>query len=72
MSNYSKLWGAIGGYLIGAVFAYLAYANLATCTDSAIIDTCTIFGLSPAIAQQIIGGIFGAAGTFIAPANKPA
>lgn len=69
MSKYSKLWAAIGGYVVGSIFGYLAWAGLAQCTDPLVLDTCTMFGLSQTAVVNIIGGIMGAIFVERAPAN---
>lgn len=71
-SNFWKLWGFIGGYVVGLLFAWAAYAGLASCTDPTAVDTCTLFGMSPEMAKNLIAGIFGALGVVVAPKNVEA
>jgi hypothetical protein len=69
MAKFWKLWGMIGGSIVGAVFSALAVYGLANCTDINVVDTCTVLGLSPAVASTIITTIFGAIGTVVSPKN---
>lgn len=69
MSNYSKFFGSVIGGFVGMFVAWMASMGMATCTDVSIIETCTVFGLSTAQITTSLTLIFGALGTYIAPAN---
>jgi hypothetical protein len=71
MARFAKLWSTIGGSLIGMIFSALAVYGLAQCTDVNVSDTCTVFGISPAIVSTVITSIFGALGTVLGPKNAP-
>jgi len=60
MSRYNKLWAGIGGYVVGALFGYLAWAGLATCTDPLVLDTCSMWGIDKTLLTNILGGLVGA------------
>lgn len=71
MQKYSKLIAAIAGNLIGVLVVWLATKGFATCTDFAVADTCTVFGLTTgqlnAAVLTIINGVF----VYAAPRNIP-
>lgn len=71
MAKFSKLWGMIGGSLIGMIFSALAVYGVANCTDVNDVSTCTVIGLGASQITAVLTTIFGALGTFLAPKNAP-
>jgi hypothetical protein len=69
MGNFWKLWGSIAGGIVGAVVAVLASAGIATCTDAAMVSTCTVLGFSTTQITSFLTLVGSAIGTVIAPKN---
>jgi hypothetical protein len=70
MQYVYKMWGAMGGYLIGALFAGLIANGMATCVDPANMETCTVLGvISPEWVRKVIEVLFVGLGAYIAPRN---
>lgn len=72
MGAYSKLWGSIIGGVVGVLVGWLASRGIATCTDAANPDTCTVLGLTTAQITTALTLLFSALGTFLAPKNASA
>lgn len=71
MTRFNKLWGMIGGSFVGMIFSALAVYGIAECTDIANAQSCSVFGISPAIVSTVITAVFGAIGTWRAAPNTP-
>jgi hypothetical protein len=69
MGRYSKLWGGMSGYVVGILFTVFAVQGWATCTDPAIVSTCTVAGVDAAMASRVIEALFTAFGIWVAPKN---
>ncbi len=68
MGNYSKLFGAMIGNIIGIALSYAATKGFGECTA----DGCTVLGFSEFQITSAVLSLFNMAVMYQFPANKPA
>lgn len=70
MGRFAKLWGSIVGGLVGVIFGVLASAGLATCSNEALVETCTVLGFSTTQVTAALAMLGSAIFTYLFPANE--
>jgi len=71
MAKFWKLWGGMGGTLVGIIVVAIAWQTpLGECTGTLpSVETCTLLGYTPAEAGVAITAIFTWLGTVLSPKN---